>query len=136
MRTEGIWASAIAIALFVGCSSSSSSDEHAPAQTKQALAVGSIPSGLPAHVMVGLFESNGASWMKSSGVPWDVRYAYFTYGWANNWGYGQHDGSWGKTFLDESSAAGFIPTVEYDVMPGEPGGGEPQFLAKTQNAQT
>src|SRR6185437_4702609 len=85
---------------------------------------------------VGLFENEGQSWMAGSGVPWDDRYAYFTYGWANNWGYGAHDGSWGLGFLNESAGAGFAPVVQYYCVNGEPGGGEDQFLAKVQNATT
>ena len=45
---------------------------------------GSIPAGLPARLQVGLFENTGATWMKNSGTPWDVRYRYFTKGWVNN----------------------------------------------------
>src|SRR6185503_6868428 len=44
-------------------------------------AAGSVPAGLPAHVSVGLFEGKGDTWMKTSGVSWDMRYAYFTKGW-------------------------------------------------------
>ena len=58
-------------------------------------AKGAIPAGLPARVLVGLFEDTGATWMKNSGAPWDVRYRYFTKGWVNNWGWGAYDGSWG-----------------------------------------
>jgi len=47
-------------------------------------AKGAIPAGLPARELVGLFEDTGATWMKSSGVAWDVRYRYFTKGWVNN----------------------------------------------------
>ena len=47
---------------------------------------GSVPQGLPARLQVGLFEDTGQTWMKDSGVPWDVRYRYFVKGWVNNWG--------------------------------------------------
>ena len=56
--------------------------------TAGSTAAGPIPAGLPARQLVGLFEGPGQTWMKSSGVPWDVRYRYFTKGWVNNWGYG------------------------------------------------
>src|SRR5688500_14263246 len=59
------------------------------------LARGPLPTGVPARVSVGLFEGPGATWMRSSGVAWDMRYQYFTKGWANNWGWGARDGSWG-----------------------------------------
>jgi hypothetical protein len=134
-RAAIVFVSAIAVA----CGSNSGSTDSTPAQSSSEITVtaaGSIPAGLPSHMEVGLFENEGASWMKGSGVPWDVRYAYFTYGWANNWGYGAHDGSWGLGFLDESSASGYLPAVQYYCMNGEAGGGEAQFLTKAQNATT
>jgi hypothetical protein len=97
---------------------------------------GSVPKGLPARLMVGLFEDTGKTWMRDSGVPWDVRYRYFTKGWVNNWGYGPADGSWGLKFMQESAAQGFIPAIQYYQMNNEPGGGESAFYAKTQNATT
>ncbi|MCY1082269.1 hypothetical protein [Archangium lansingense] len=97
---------------------------------------GSIPAGLPARLMVGLFEDTGQTWMKDSAVPWDVRYRYFTKGWVNNWGWSASDGSWGKQFMTESALQGFIPAIQYYQVNEEPGGGEAQFLAKAQNATT
>src|ERR1700691_1741768 len=84
-------------------------------------AAGTIPNGMPSHLAVGLSENSGATWMEGSGVPWDVRYAYFTYGWADNWGYGSDNGSWGLGYMQESASEGFIPAVEYYCMNGEPG---------------
>ncbi len=97
---------------------------------------GSIPTGLPARLMVGLFEEAGQTWMKDSAVPWDVRYRYFTKGWVNNWGWSAPDGSWGKQFLTESATQGFIPAIQYYQVNGEPGGGEDKFLVKAQNPTT
>jgi hypothetical protein len=97
---------------------------------------GSIPQGLPARLQVGLFEDTGQTWMKDSAVPWNVRYRYFVKGWLNNWGWSPADGSWGLQYLRECDAQGFLPTVQYYQMNGEPGGGEEQFLAKAQNATT
>jgi hypothetical protein len=119
----------------------SGATDEAPAEQQQAAALavtaaGSIPAGLPSHMMVGLFENQGGTWLSQSGVPWDMRYSYFTYGWANNWGYGARDGSWGGAFLSETGKQGFVPAVEYYCVNGEPGGDESQFLAKTQNATT
>lgn len=99
-------------------------------------AVGVIPAGLPARQLVGLFEDTGASWMQSSGVPWDVRYRYFTKGWVNNWGWGAYDGSWGLGYMRECDSQRFIPAIQYYQMNGEPGGGEGEFLQKAQNAAT
>lgn len=97
---------------------------------------GPIPNGMPARMVVGLFEQWGGTWMRDSNVPWDVRYAYFTKGWANNWGWGNHDGSMATLFFNESASGNFIPAVQFYQMQGEAGGGEGQFLAKTQNATT
>src|SRR6186713_1941984 len=97
---------------------------------------GPIPNGLPPRMVVGLFEQWGGTWMRDSTVPWDVRYAYFTKGWANNWGWGNYDGSMATAFFNEASNGGFIPAVQFYQMNGEPGGGEAQFLAKAQNAAT
>jgi len=81
-------------------------------------------------------EGWGQTWMKSSGVPWDYRYYYFTKGWANNWGYGNYDGSMATNFFNECAASGFVPVIQYYQMNLEAGGGEAQFLSKTQNAAT
>ena len=101
-----------------------------------ATARGAIPAGLPARVEVGLFEGTGNTWMKDSGVPWDVRYQYFTKGWIDNWGWGNYDGKWGLDYMRECDAQRFIPAIQYYQMNDEPGGGEDQFLAKVQNAAT
>lgn len=99
-------------------------------------ALGVVPTGLPARVMVGLFEDSGKTWMTSSGVRWDARYRYFTKGWVNNWGWGNYDGSWGLAYLQECDRQGFVPAVQYYQVFAEPGGGEAQTLAKLQNATT
>jgi len=97
---------------------------------------GAIPKGLPSRMVVGLFEGPGASWMTNSGVPWDVRYAYFVKGWADNWGWGAHDGSWATGFFNECDANRTIPAVQFYQLNGEPGGGENALYMKTQNAST
>jgi hypothetical protein len=129
----GIWLSA--------CSGTQESAREqtvssADAALSGSLAVGTIPAGLPARLEVGLFEGPGETWMKSSGVPWDVRYQYFTKGWVNNWGWGSNDGGWGLSYMNECASQGFIPAVSYYQMNGEPGGSEAQFLAKVQSVST
>jgi len=49
---------------------------------------GALPAGVPSRLVVGLFEQWGGTWMRDSAVPWDVRYAYFTKGWADKAGRG------------------------------------------------
>ncbi|NMO13866.1 hypothetical protein HPC49_05245 [Pyxidicoccus fallax] len=97
---------------------------------------GPVPPGLPNRLLIGLFEEAGQNWMRDSGVPWDVRYRYFTKGWVDNWGWGQRDGSWGATFMQESKTQGFIPAPVFYQLFGEPGGGEGESLAKVGNATT
>ncbi|MDY7230370.1 hypothetical protein [Hyalangium rubrum] len=97
---------------------------------------GSVPTGLPPQLLVGLFEDAGQSWMKNSGVPWNVRYRYFVKGWIDNWGWGPTEGKWGLDYMRECDAQGFIPAIQYYQLNDEPGGGEAQLLSKVQNATT
>ena len=101
-----------------------------------ASASGVVPSGLPARLMVGLFEDSGQTWMKNSGARWDVRYRYFTKDWVNNWGYSAADGSFGLDFMKESDQQGYLPAIQYYQLFGEPGGGESETLHKVQNGST
>ncbi|MDF3072168.1 MAG: hypothetical protein K0R38_7769 [Polyangiaceae bacterium] len=133
---------ALGVSVFmVGCSAAEP-DESQEGFSEQreflagTAAKGPIPAGLPAEVMVGLFEDSGATWMKSSGVRWDSRYRYLTKGWVNNWGYGAYDGSFALSYFRESDAQGFVPAVQYYQIFAEPGGGEPATLQKVQNAAT
>jgi hypothetical protein len=99
-------------------------------------AQGSVPAGLPSRLLVGLFEDSGQTWMKGSGVPWDVRYRYLTKGWVNNWGWSPADGSFALQFMRECATQGFLPALQYYQVNDEAGGGESQFLAKVRNAAT
>jgi len=99
-------------------------------------AKGAIPSGLPARVMVGLFEDTGGTWMKNSGVRWDARYRYLTKGWVNNWGYSAYDGGFALSYFRECDAQGTVPAVQYYQIFAEAGGGEAATLQKVQNAAT
>lgn len=113
---------------------------HDVARAESALAggaaKGTIPAGLPARVLVGLFEDTGGSWMRTSGVAWDARYRYLTKGWANNWGFGAYDGSFALNYLRDCDQQGRVPAVQYYQIFGEPGGGESAMLQKVQNATT
>src|SRR5687768_7852241 len=82
-------------------------------------AKGAIPAGLPARVMVGLFEDTGSTWMKNSGVSWDSRYRYLTKGWVNNWGWGGYDGGFALSYFRESDQQGFVPAVQFYQIFGE-----------------
>jgi hypothetical protein len=95
---------------------------------------GPVPIGLPNRLLIGLFEEAGQRWMRDSGVPWDVRYRYFTKGWVDNWGWGPYDGAWGAAFMQESFTQGYIAAPVFYQLFSEPGGGESESLAKVQNA--
>ncbi|MEO5728559.1 MAG: hypothetical protein ABI134_22900 [Byssovorax sp.] len=127
----------VAVAL-ASCTMEVGEEAEPTASTTQAItAKGAVPSGLPAHVSVGLMEGAGSTWMKNSGVPWDMRYSYFTKGWVNNWGYGAYDGSYALQYMNESAAQGDIPAIQYYQVNGEsPANDESKFLTKVQNAAT
>ncbi len=122
----------------LACSSAPGAEDVAETEVPLAgaNAKGPIPTGLPARVMVGLFEDSGGTWMKNSGVRWDARYRYLTKGWANNWGFGAYDGAFALNFFSEGDTQGFVPAVQYYQLFGEAGGGESATLTKVQNATT
>lgn len=132
MRNPVLFGMSLSLVACLSGNHPSERDQSAPV----ASVAGSVPTGLPARMLVGLFENPGDTFIQSSGVPWDARYAYFTKGWVNNWGWGGYDGWWGYNYMLESDRFGTIPVVEYYQMNGEPGGAEAQFLAKVQNAST
>jgi hypothetical protein len=121
----------ITLALTVACALG-----HAPARADISPPSGALPAGLPPRMLVGLFEEWGSTWMRGSGVPWDVRYAYFVKGWSDNWGWGARDGSMATSFFNECDGGRFIPAVQFYQLHGEPGGGESAFFSKTQSAAT
>lgn len=133
------WRSLVVSVCLLGCGAGPVSLEQEGVQNAflaGATAQGQIPSGLPARVMVGLFEDSGATWMKNSGVRWDSRYRYLTKGWVNNWGFGAYDGSFALSYFRESDAQGTVPAVQYYQIFAEAGGGESATLQKVQNAST
>ncbi|MEP7052330.1 MAG: hypothetical protein ABJB12_18330 [Pseudomonadota bacterium] len=116
-------------------SESESTDSYAE-PLAAASASGVVPAGLPARLMVGLFEDAGNTWLKTSGVKWDARYRYFTKGWVNNWGWSAYDGSWGLNYLRETDQQGYVPAIQYYQLVAEAGGGEAQSLQKVQSPST
>ena len=135
------WTSVFAcIVGLLGCSAPASDSSDNVERSTEALAAstaaGVVPAGLPAKLLVGLFEDTGGTWMKTSGAAWGARYRYFTKGWVNNWGFGAYDGSWGLSYLRECDAQGYVPVVQYYQIVGEPGGSESAMLSKVQNATT
>ena len=128
---------AAAAFVCVACNVPPQTDEPSSVEQQVVTASsGSIPTGLPARLQVGLMESSGQSWMQTSAVPWDARYMYLTTGWANNWGYTARDGSFALAYMRECDAHGRVPVFAYYQMNAEPGGGEAQFYAKAQNPTT
>lgn len=100
-------------------------------------AYGDVPAGLPARLSVGLVEDPGRTWMRDSGVAWDMRYHYFVKGWRDNWGWdATNSGQWGLDFMRECDDHGFLPVVQYYCMNGYSDYNESAFLATAQNAAT
>jgi len=100
---------------------------------------GNIPDALPNRFLIGLFlDDPNPTWMKSSNVPWDAQYRYLVKGWANNWGWGQYDGTFSLSFFSTASTNGYLPVVQYYQMVGEAPwpNDESKFVAKLQNATT
>ncbi|HEX2877141.1 MAG TPA: PA14 domain-containing protein [Polyangiaceae bacterium] len=133
------WLAVVCLSLLAACGGASDAGEEQGEQ--QAFLAGSsakgpIPAGLPARVLVGLFEDTGSTWMKNSGVRWDARYRYLTKGWVNNWGFGAYDGGFALSYFRECDAQGAVPAVQYYQVFAEPGGGEAATLQKVQNAAT
>ena len=89
---------------------------------------GPIPASLPGHMLVGVFASDDTeTWIKQSGVKWDVRWTYLAgqHGadWYNSWGYGAADGSWIGDWFTQCDQQGFIPGVHlYNIGYGHDGG--------------
>ena len=122
----------LAPVMAMGCSSGAtgtgtgeetSLSQEAPLVAGSA-AAGSVPAGLPARMSVGLFENLSGSWLKSSAAKWDMRYAYFTMGWLNRWGYGPPDGQSALDYMKECDSQGFVPVIQYYMLRNEPPAGE------------
>jgi hypothetical protein len=102
-------------------------------------AAGAIPASLPSRMMVGVFASdNGETWMKQSGVTWDVRWVYLSgqhgQNWYNDWGYGSADGSWASDWFTQCDQQGFIPGIHlYHIGYGHDQG-DAGLLTEIRNA--
>ncbi len=94
-----------------------------------------MPAGLPPRLCVGVVEDPGQTWLRDSGVAWDMRYHYFVKGWRDNWGWDPtNTGQWGLGYLHECDAHGFLPVVQYYCLNGYSGYDEGAFYATTGNA--
>lgn len=125
---------ALPIFLAISCKESPTSESEKEENGQHVSELTVSQSGVPNRLMVGLFESPGGTWMKNSGVPWNVRYCYLTKGWVDNWGWGAYDGSWALGYMKESDGIGAVPVLMFYQMNGEAGGGEGKFWAKTQDS--
>jgi hypothetical protein len=102
-------------------------------------AAGAIPASLPSRMMVGVFApDNGETWMKQSGVKWDVRWVYLSgqhgQDWYNDWGYGSADGSWASDWFTQCDQQGFIPGIHlYNIGYGHDQG-DAGLLTEIRNA--
>src|SRR5690349_18509787 len=139
MSSTSTWLAGLCLSALVACGGAPDAGEQQGEQQAflaGSTAKGAIPTGLPARVLVGLFEDTGSTWMKNSGVRWDARYRYLTKGWVNNWGFGAYDGGFALSYFRESDAQGTVPAVQYYQVFAEAGGGEAATLQKVQNAAT
>jgi hypothetical protein len=107
--------------------------DGAPGAVPPGAVGGAVPAGLPAHLMIGLGADHGDPWMAASGVPWDVRYRFFAKGWADNFGFGQPDGSWGAAYLNECATQGYLPGMVYFHLAGDAGNDHTKTLATVQS---
>src|SRR5262245_13958289 len=136
------WAAIVGCcAALAACSAAHDGSEQSAATESTLVAgsnaAGSVPAALPSKMMVGLFENLGGTWLRDSGAKWDMRYAYFTNGWLNRWGYGPADGQSALDYMRECDSQGFIPVIQYYVLRQlAPVGDESQTYAKTTNAAT
>ena len=103
----------VATAALLGCRALIGADSLAPVTPLEP----NVPAPLPAHMLVGLLESDGA-WMGKNDVGWDVRWDYFASfrdgrGWYNRWVSGSPTTSWAVDWLQGVVNQGFIPAVQY-----------------------
>jgi hypothetical protein len=96
-----------------------------------------VATRIGGKLLIGLFENPGGHWMHDSGVAWNARYAYFTRGWENNWGFGAHDGSFALDYMKSSDSVGLVPAIAYYVMNNyDPMYREDLFYQKTKDPTT
>lgn len=81
---------------------------------------GSVPAGLPGHVMLGLESSpSDLGWMTSSGARWDARYQYLVggvnsgHGWST---WNSPSGAFALWYMQASGNAGILPVFSYYQM--------------------
>jgi hypothetical protein len=110
--------------------------DGAPAAIPPGATAGAVPAGLPQRLTVGLYAEHGDTWMSTSGVAWSVRHRFFVKGWADNFGFGDPDGSWGTDYMNECAAAGFIPGIMYMRLGGDVGGDTANTLPTLRVAAT
>jgi hypothetical protein len=74
------------------------------------------PAALPARMLVGI-KGDTDSWMKASGVAWDVQWDYFNTqngaSWYNGFAGGAASTTWAAGWMQGIVADGYIPGVQY-----------------------
>ncbi len=129
-----------AVLALLGCGAEAPSNDEPIATIEQPLlgsqATGSVPTGLPARLMIGLNEGRGGTWMAQSGVPWDLRYQYLSKNWVTNWGHGDRDGKYALDYFYESYDQGRVPAVQFYQIVEEQPAGENTMLTKMGDSAT
>ncbi len=130
----------LSVLAVLGCGAEAPRNQEHFGKLEQPLlgaqATGSIPSGLPARMMVGLNEGRGSTWMSQSGVPWDVRYQYLSKNWVTNWGHGDRNGQYALDYFYESYDLGAVPAVQFYQIVEEQPAGENMMLTKLGDPAT
>ena len=89
--------------------------------------VGSVPAGLPPHLMLGLANDPGSlSWMTGSGARWDARYQYLAGGvnTGHGWATWNSPGAFALWYMQASGAQGYLPVFSYyQLLQSNPAGG-------------
>ena len=130
------------------CRVSAASSRHAPIRkatpvpatrrsSRAAAAKGAMPAGLPARVLVGLFEDTGGDLDEEQRRAVGRALPLLHQGLGQQLGLRRLRRLVGpRRTCASATAQGFMPAVQYYQMIGEAGGGESAFLAKVQNATT
>lgn len=131
-----IMGAAVLAALLSACGSGDSSTSTSSDSVYGTNAKGTIPSQLDNTMLVGLFETTGYTWMKDSGVPWNSRYMYLSLGWVDNWGWGQPNGSYAFSFMNETDSMNGVPVLEFYILNNIGTGGATELYNKTKDPAT